>query len=359
MKISSPQADTVSQTLRSSALLLLLPLLLAAPPVDALGHALKTAGGDALLVSADGKAFVQRAGGQKVELPLPKGSRVSALHTARPTEGEAAWLAAAVARVDGQPQLRLIEGKGDAASVQPAPQVAPVKQLMQPTFVAAAERVHALVWLAGDAHHKMAVQAARRLADGSWDATQTLSPPGKGTQIALTTAVLADGSWLVAWAAFDGTDDEILWSRYSAEGWSKPQPVAAGNAVPDITPSLYPTADGALIAWSRYDGDAYRVNVARFDGTAWSAPTVAGPPGSTSAVFSSVDQPILVYRRPAEGAWAAMALDATGKVRHDAALVSAKSRRPAVASVSAEAIAFEWPSVERREVSAPLPWTAR
>ncbi len=319
----------------------------------AAGHALKTAQGDLLLSNADGKSIVQRPDGQRIELPLPKGARVSDLHTGDKSQ----WYAAAVSHDDGGPQMRLFRGQGSELAALATPSVASVKELMQPVFVADTD-IRALVWLAGDAHHQMAVQAALWI-DGGWSSTGTISPPGKGTQIALSTAVLADDTLLVVWAAFDGQDDEIVWSRHTAEGWSKPEPIAADNSVPDITPSLYPTQDGALVAWSRYDGDAYRVNVARFDGTSWSQPTIAGPPGSTGASFSDAGEPYLIYRRPAEGAWAVMALDTAGHVRQDASLVVPETQRPNLAGVTPESVTLEWSSLEKQHVSTPLRWIKR
>ncbi len=327
-------------------------LLLSASTAVA-GPALKTARGDLLVSNTEGMSFVQRADGQRVALPLPKGSRVSDLRTAATD-----WYAAAVSHDSGRPQIRLFKSLDSDLITLPAPAVAPVKEINQPIFVADKTGIRGLVWLAGDAHHQHAVQAARWI-NGSWGQTETISPPGKGTQIALSTAVLGDDSWLVVWAAFDGQDDEILWSRTTAEGWSKPQSIAVDNSVPDITPSLYPTADGALVAWSRYDGHAYRVNVARFDGTTWSQPRLAGPSGSTAAVFSDANEPYLIYRRPAEGAWAVMALDPTGSVHHEASIAVPDTRRPVLANVTREAVTLEWPSIEKQGVSAPLPWIAR
>ncbi len=327
-------------------------LLLASPPILS-GQTLKTAAGDLLLPAADGRGFVQRPDGRRVELPLAAGARIGDFRSA----GED-WLLAAVSRTAGEPRLELLTGRGGQVVSLPSPAVEPTNELMQPVFVADAQGFQALVWLAGDAHHQLAVRASRWLA-GGWGATETLSPPGKGTQIALTTAVLADGTWLVAWAAFDGRDDEILWSRFQNGVWSAPRPIAEDNAVPDITPQLFVTEGGALAAWSRYDGNDYRVNVARFDGERWSPPAVAGPAGSTEPAFSDAERPYLIYHRAVPSAWAVMELDAGGAVVREATLPINTSRRPVIASVTEQAVRFEWVGVEQKKISAPVAWVDR
>ncbi len=333
-----------------------LPFLLTLPasPATAVSPVTKTAGGE-LLVAADGRNFVQRSDGQRVELPLSRAARISDFRSA----GDH-WLVAAVNRAsDGEAhRLELLQGRGSEVTALPSPALEPAAELMQPAFIADRQRVQALVWLEGAAHDQLAVKVSRWLA-GGWSAPETLSPPGKGTQIAPTTAVLDDGSWLVAWAAFDGQDDEILWSRFSDGAWSSPAGIAADNAVPDITPHLFATEGGALAAWSRFDGNDYRINVARFDGERWSPPTVAGPAGSTDPAFSEAAEPYLVYHHADPPGWAVIQLDAEGNVLREASLEVRAPGRPMLAEVSEQAVRFEWTSAEKQLLSSPLPWTER
>ena len=317
------------------------------------GQALKTARGELLLPSAEGGSYVRSADGQGVELPLPKAARVSDLRSTA-----TGWFAAAVARDQGTPALRLFRGHGETVEALPSPASAPARELLQPIFVAGRDEIQGLIWLAGEAHHQLAVTAAR-WSGGSWSDPEIVSPPGKGTQIALSSALLDDGSWLVVWAAFDGTDDEIVWSRRSAGSWSPPRPVARGNAVPDITPHLFATPGGALVAWSRYDGNDYRVNVARFDGEAWSPPTVVGPKGSTAPAFSDTDAPYLVHHLADPQAWAVLELDRSGHVLREASAEVPVPGRPILARVSSEGVVFEWPSLESPKSTAPLRWIER
>ncbi len=332
---------------------LIFTLLLAAGPPIAASPSLKTASGEILLPSADGRSFVRQPSGEIVELPLPKGARVSDL---RSVGGE--WLVAAVSRAGGEPRIELLRGRGDRVETLAAPAAQPAAKLMQPVFVAGDAGFQALVWLAGSAHNQLAVKASRWLA-GGWGPTETLSAPGPGTQIALSTAVLGDGSWLVVWAAYDGTDDEILWSRFAGGAWSKPRPIAENNAVPDITPSLFATAGGALAAWSRYDGNDYRINVSRFDGERWSAPAVAGPAGSTAPAFSDAERPYLVYRHADPAAWAVIELDDAGAAVREATVAVASPQRPMLATVTEQAVRFEWASRDRQMVSVPAAWVDR
>ena len=325
-------------------------LCLVAASAQAAGHALKTDGGDLLLPSVDGRMFVHRAGGARVELPLPRTARVSDLRT-RGRE----WFAAAVAPSDGGPSIRVFKGGADDLEVLPSPLLAPVREVAQPIFVADRERIHALVWLAGEAHNQLAVRASRWLGD-RWSEPQTVSPPGAGTQIGLATAVLGDGSWLAVWAAFDGQDDEILWSRCTDGVWAQPQPIAENNAVPDITPQLLATPEGALVAWSRFDGNDYRVNIARFDGQAWAAPAVIGPRGSSAPSFSSAAAPYLIYHRADPRAWAVMELDADGRVRREAAIEVADPSRPVIGAVTDVAVTLEWLRADRQAITKPARW---
>jgi hypothetical protein len=110
-----------------------------------------------------------------------------------------------------------------------------------------------LVWLEGSPAGGMGVRAAA-WEDGRWAQADWIARPGKGSQTGLAGVVLRDGSWLVVWSAFDGQDDEIVSARRAGDGWQAPRRVVADNRVPDITPALAVTNQGAIAAWSRFDG---------------------------------------------------------------------------------------------------------
>ncbi len=113
--------------------------------------------------------------------------------------------------------------------------------------------------LAGRGRRPLPLRARRRLDRPAAGRRPSASPsPVPGASSRSTGAVLADGSWLLAWSAFDGQDDEIVWSRRAGNAWQPVKRLYPDNSVPDITPALTATADGgALIAWSRFDGHGY------------------------------------------------------------------------------------------------------
>ncbi|MEE8525610.1 MAG: hypothetical protein V3T72_16865 [Thermoanaerobaculia bacterium] len=302
-------------------------------------------GMDLRLVRTAGQHRIVLPDGGTVTLPL---SAVASVGDFRLVGGD--WWVAAVDRRREDSALVVLEGRADKISSLPVPAVGLDQAVREPRLLVACERLDGMLWLEGDAGDRMTVRAAR-WDGGAWESPATVSPAGPGTQIALTATVLADGSWLAAWAAFDGRDDEILWSRLSGGRWSSPRPVAADNAVPDITPSLIATADGALLAWSRYDGHDYRVHLARFDASGWAEPAMIGTKGSAFPVFSDDRSPILIYRQAVPDAWRVAELDARGKVLRQAEAAASDQQAPVVAGVSEDGVVLEW-----AESSATIRW---
>ncbi len=210
----------------------------------------------------------------------------------------------------------------------PAPRVGRLRA--EPLAVRARGGVSGLVWLEGDSPQRFAVRFASRAGDG-WQASQEIAPSGPGSQLALATASLADGSTLLAWSRFDGRDDEIVFSHRAAGEWSAPQAVAEDNPVPDITPTLAAQATGALAAWSRYDGHEYRVVTATFDGTRWSAPREVGGPGSLEPALAVLGETTyLLYQRATPRSWELAELATGGEVRRRARFARDAGPRPVV-----------------------------
>jgi hypothetical protein len=178
---------------------------------------------------------------------------------------------------------------------------------------------------------------------------QIVAPPGPGSQLALTAARLADGSWLLAWSAFDGKDDEIVWARERNGAWSRPQRVAADNTVPDTTPALTAVPGGALLAWSRYDGNDYRVVTSRFRNGKWTRPETAAGAGTFYPTFEPTGsgKPLLLYRTADPQGWEALAVDTAGRPVRRAAVpvasASAAKARPQITE-TAEGVSFRWPA---------------
>ena len=134
-------------------------------------------------------------------------------------------------------------------------------------------RCQGLAWLEGQ-RRPLARGPLRALERPALGGARARSPrPGPGSQMALAGAVLADGSWLLAWSAYDGDGRrDRLEPAASRAGALEPgrAAVAAGNAVPDITPALA----AARRRRARSPGAATTARTtgcdrARFDGRAW------------------------------------------------------------------------------------------
>lgn len=220
-------------------------------------------------------------------------------------------------------------------------------EVLSPTPLVDEQGLRGLIWLAGETAQSLAVRAAA-YRDGRWETPQTVSPPGPGSQLALSVAPLGDGTWLAAWAAFDGIDDEIVWSRFDGKTWSAPAPVdAKGNEVPDITPQLHPTSAGALIAWSRYHEGQYSVALARFDGLRWSAPQLIGEPGTLYPTFSSLPgAPLMIVRQAMPRGWQILELGPEGEISKRSVVRSDLGQRPRIAARTADGLRLIWAAEE-------------
>jgi acyl-CoA thioesterase-1 len=283
-----------------------------------------------LHAAADG-ARLELPNGELVALALPPGARLDA---AAPLAG--GWIAAGTAPAAGGPggtggpagtsvaggggrDLLLLAG-GTRPGILRPPGERIGKLLAEPLPLVAGGRLAGLAWLEGDDPRALGVRYAAWNGAG-WSAPRTISAPGQGSQLALAACRLADGSWLLAWSAFDGHDDEIVWSvGGNATGtgtWTPPRKLTA-NRVPDITPVLAPAGSGALIAWSQLAGDGYRLLVARYRDGFFGEPVVAAPGGSLYPSFESspgTDRHRLLYRTAQPRGWAALELDAAGRPR--------------------------------------------
>ena len=317
------------------ALLLAGPALAAAPALQSIG----AAGSVTLRAGAEGTR-VQTPAGRAVALSLPRGAELTAL--AGPGDG---WVAAGTtAERGGRGNLLVFTGDADRARRLPAPPGAASKLRTQPAVVMGERGLAGLAWLEGDTRGSLAVHAAAW--DGAaWSPVEVVAPPGPGSQLALAATVLADGSWLLAWAGYDGKDDEIVWSLRQDGRWSAPKRLAADNAVPDITPALVATDRGALAAWSRYDGSDYRLVTAAFDGRAWGAVETVGPAGSLYPTFVAAPAggavaSYLLYRTALPGGWQAVEVERDGGRGRVAAVAAEGSERPVVLPAEGHGVRF-------------------
>jgi hypothetical protein len=240
--------------------------------------------------------------------------------------------------------LALAAGAAHAETPAPPPPAAAGARVAEAIpFSTAAGELVGTVWLEGAARDRLAVRWAAWTGAG-WGPSEEISPPGPGSQLALAGARLADGRLLVAWARFDGGDDEIVFAlRAPAGRWSAPAPVAEDNGVPDVTPAAIAADEGALLAWSRYEAGEYRVAVARYDGERFRPARLVGPPGSLYPSFEGrgAGGPRLLFRNARPRGWTVAELDRSGAARRSAFLAATEAVRPQV-SADGERVVLTW-----------------
>lgn len=298
--------------------------------------------GEALaFVPLGDSARIELPDGRTLRLALPRGTLVSSFGAL-----DGGWIAAgSVPEESGGRRLFLLKGDETGARPLPLPAGQQGLERRRPVLLIDGGRLAGMAWLEGDGPTALCVRAAA-WTGRRWQAPQRVSHPGPGSQVGLAGAVLDDGSWLLAWSAFDGTADEIVWSRRAGREWLPAQRVSRRNAVPDITPSVAAIPGGALIAWSRYDGRGYQMRLARFDGGGWRDERAAGPSGSLYPVFlGEAGQPRLLYldvSAPGAGrAWSVLDLDPAGSAKGRATIPS-PLERPLVAFAGDE-VRMRWP----------------
>lgn len=309
--------------------------------------------GEALaLVPSGNSARLELSGGRSLELPLPDRTTLSSLAAL-----DGGWLVAgSVPNARGGRNLILLRGndKRSQPLAEPPGQEGFIR--LSPVFLVDQGRLAGLAWLEGDDLRSLSVRAAAWTGQ-RWGSIQQVSHPGPGSQLALAGAVLDDGSWLLAWSAFDGTADEIVWSRRVGESWLPVSRLSKPNEVPDVTPTLAAisgAAGGALAAWSRYDGQGYQLRMARFDRARgeWQDERAAAPSGSIFPAFVSGPGGLrLLYQNAIPRGWSVLDLDRQGRIVAKAS-VSSDLRRPVLSFAGSE-VRMYWPS-EKREASARL-----
>jgi len=302
------------------------------------------------LLAGSGQARIALASGERIVFPLPAGAELTAV-----AGSGGRWYAAgtrAARGADGRQDRReilVVTERAGRAVPLPSPPLAAAsgaRVRQEPVPVATARGLAGLAWLEGDDPGHLAVYFAPWQGEG-WGEAEAVAGRGPGSQLALAAARLADSSLLLAWSAFDGDDDEVLWAVRSPAGdWSRPLRVAADNEVPDITPALAATGDGgALIAWSRYTDDGYQVMTARLNGAAWSAPRAAAAPGSLFPTLEpaghSEGGARLLFRTAGPSGWGLAQLDAAGRAVRRATVVDPQRERPR-ALAGAAGVRFLW-----------------
>ena len=326
----------------------LLALLLLAVPAAGSGSTLlqPSSGERGLQLALDaGRAWLLRANGQRLRLPLRRGETIEEL-----VEFENGW-AATGARVVGDRRglVVVVDGAAGLERLRTVPE--PIGALrVKPVPMASAGAFEGLAWLEGDSPTSYEVRAAE-WNGAAWDPPVTVSPARRGGQAGLVGTVLDDGRWLLVWSAFDGGDSDLFWSLGNGGGWTTPRRLAPDNRVPDVTPSLVRAPGGALVVWAQPDGANYRLRAARF-GEGWTKPRRLGPDHSSSPRFAELAGVgrFLVHR--AGGAWTALEVDVNGRELRRAEIPDERQGRPVLTGAGG-GIGLRW---EQRDRAQPLKW---
>ena len=178
------------------------------------------------------------------------------------------WAAAGQIVGDGRSRIVVVSADSQGMRHLSLPEKgAPALQL-GPRLLTDGGRLRGVAWVEGPTARETAVRA-RVWTGAAWSEAVTVSPAGRGTQTGLAAATLRDGTELLIWSAYDGYDDEILFSENRGGQWSEPERVSAGNREPDVMPTLAATDRGALAAWNRGGENGYELVVATYRNGRW------------------------------------------------------------------------------------------
>ncbi len=238
---------------------------------------------------------------------------------------------------------------GGEVSELPVPPPAGIAERARPVLLTRHERLDGAVWLEDTRSSGLAVLAAEWNGT-SWEAVETVAPANGRPQLAPAAAVLADGTWLVVWAGYDGDDDEIFWSRRRDGVWSPPRRLHRDNRVPDLLPAVTADGDEAFAAWSFYDGNDYRVRTARFRGDGWRVNEPLAGLGAEDARWQkSGGRAFVTYRTVLPEAWTAVELAEDGEVLVGVSVETADPRPPIVtAEAGSGPPRLRWPYAPAR-----------
>lgn len=290
-----------------------------------------------VLESGRGQARIQRQGAATQRVNLRSNE---ILTTVAETRG--GWTVAGVREEKAKSRLILLERspQGTRRVAPPALQRHPLQ--VRPALAVRDDELRGMAWLEGPDLTSLGVRTAARVG-GEWQEVTVVGPPARGSQTGLVMAIMTSGDWLLAWSAFDGKDDEILWSLGLEERWSAPRRLTRNNSAPDIMPALVSTPDGALLTWSRRIEGEYHLMMSRFRAGSWSAPEVVGPAGSLEPGFAVRDgQIFLLYKHAWPQGWAVSELSNQGHARRLAVVTGGAVARPVLTRSSSEDVELRW-----------------
>lgn len=291
-----------------------------------------------VLETAPGHAVVNEAGGRRRTIAVRK---TEFLTTIAETGG--GWTAAGVREVRDGSELLLIRRSSAGLQRLDAPPSKRHDLRLRPTLLADGRALKGIAWLEGTDLTSLSVRSTTR-SDGEWGEIEIVAPPAKGSQTGLVGVELADGSSLLVWSAFDGRDDDLRWSQARHGRWSVARALGPNNAVPDVSPTLVATGNGALLAWSRLVDGHYQVMMSRYDGATWSSAVAVGPPGSIDAQFLNQNGSLLLlYQHAWPAGWAVADLAPNGSIDRFAVASRTEPGRPVVLTSSSRSVDLRWP----------------
>lgn len=301
--------------------------------------------------SVHGTALVTRAGGatvdsagRRVRVGLRRSERLVEI-----AETRSGWVAAGFDETPKGVHLVVIEGRDDRGHDRlPAPARGGGLHRATPRALIQRGELAGLAWLEGSRPDRLAIRAAE-WNGAAWTDSVVVAAAGPGSQTGLAQAVLPDGSWLLVWSRFDGRENELYWSLRSGGNWTPALPLEKADGVPDVTPTLVATADGALLAWSEYDGRDYRLRGARFTAGGWRPVELDAGRGSLQPKFRrQAGATRLLFRTAVPRGWAALEITGDGVPGRLARVETATAQRPLLRPDRGGGLVFEWPG-ERPE----------
>jgi len=286
---------------------------------------------------------IHLASGEDIRVELPPGASIRDLEPT--TDG---WMAAGRLPTGRGSDLLILVDEGDGADLLPVPEGSGARYRGQPVLFLEDGRFVGLAWTEGEGPREFEIWAAD-WQDGQWGLAQRVSPKGPGSQVAPSGSVLEDGSRLLVWAAFDGEDDEILWSQQRGGRWTPPRRIHLENDVPDLMPAIVSTESGALVVWSWFDGNDYRLKSARWVDGAWLESGAFGGKGSGNVgLIESDDGILLLYQSVKPAEWTVLDLDLSGIPRRVAGVMEESNERPLVVVEDEGETLLRWLQGDRR-----------
>jgi len=225
------------------------------------------------------------------------------------------WSAATATRDESGRDILVLINPGTGIEALPSPRGREASR-GRPQLVSDGLSLLGVVWLEGERQSELRIMAAEWLGS-DWGPTHLVSDNDDGSQVAPAVTVLEDGRWLLTWTAFDGEDDETVWSLYDGHRWSSTERLHEDNAVPDTTPAVLATRTGAVAAWNSFDGSDYRLRIADFDGRTWRlAEALPGRGAGAPVLLNRQGATLLVYSTVEPREWVGLGLGPRGEIRN-------------------------------------------